>query len=504
MVNDSGWTQLHFCAKYGNLKKIETLADKGTNIHLKTDDGDNCLHIAALFGHVDLCKTLVKKHNFDVHEVNNNGWTALHFSAQGGSYELVNFFIANGSYIYHPTDDGENCLHVASLYGHFHLCKTLVNKHKVDVHEANDNGWTPLHFSAQRGSDKLMHFFVNKGADIHVLTNSGQSCLHIGALYGHLELCKTLVNKYQSKVNETDNKGRAALHFSAKIGSYNLITFFIDKGSNISLRTNDGKNCLHIAAKNGHVDLCQILMKKYKFDVHETSNDGWTVLHFSSQGGSDELVKFFADKGTDIQVLTNSGQNCLHIAALYGHFGLCKTFLNDCIFDVNIADNDGWTALLCSAKSGNFALFTCILEKSSEIYCKTNKMENVLHLCAHNGHFDICEFVLKYFTTDYKNNNTNKQYALNGKLYKSQIFYKYNAIFLHAMDADGNTYLHLAADGNQFKVCKLLLKYDTDILTLLNQKGESAREIAKKSGYKDVLNSLKAYYDRIGMLLLDF
>ena len=82
-------------------------------------------------------------------------------------------------------------------------------------------------------------------------------------------------------------------------------------------------------------------------------------------------------------------------------------------------------------------------------------MENVLHLCAHNVHFDICEFVLKYFTKDYKNNNTNKQYALNGKLYKSQIFYKHNTIFLHAMDADGNTYLHLAADGNQFKVCKL-------------------------------------------------
>ena len=75
-----------------------------------------------------------------MHEVNNNGWTALHFSAQGASYELVNFFIENESYIYYPTDDGENCLHVASLYGHFQLCKTLVNKHKFDVHETNDNG----------------------------------------------------------------------------------------------------------------------------------------------------------------------------------------------------------------------------------------------------------------------------------------------------------------------------------------------------------------------------
>ena len=83
----------------------------------------------------------------------------------------------------------------------------------------------------------------------------------------------------------------------------------------------------------------------------------------------------------------------------------------------------------------------------------------------------------------------------------SQVFYKYNTIFLHAMDNDGNTYLHLAAAWNQAKVCKLLLKYDTEIINLLNKKDETAKDIAQERMHKDVLTSLRAEYDRAGMFL---
>ena len=91
------------------------------------------------------------------------------------------------------------------------------------------------------------------------------------------------------------------------------------------------------------------------------------------------------------------------------------------------------------------------------------------------------------------------QYALNGKSYRNQIFYKYDTIFLHAMDDQGNTYLHLAAEGNHVKVCELLLRYDTEIITLSNQKDKTARDLAKNNDHCDALNALKAEYQRKGM-----
>ena len=66
------------------------------------------------------------------------------------------------------------------------------------------------------------------------------------------------------------------------------------------------------------------------------------------------------------------------------------------------------------------------------------------------------------------------------------------------MDVDGNTYLNLASKGNEAKVCELLLRYDTEIIALSNKEDKTVRDIAKDKGHKNVLNVLKAEYERSG------
>ena len=61
-----------------------------------TNDGWNCLHIAALFGHLSFCKILKDKHNFDVHMADKDGSTAVHHSARHGSYDLWTYFADMG------------------------------------------------------------------------------------------------------------------------------------------------------------------------------------------------------------------------------------------------------------------------------------------------------------------------------------------------------------------------------------------------------------------------
>ena len=60
------------------------------------------------------------------------------------------------------------------------------------------------------------------------------------------------------------------------------------------------------------------------------------------------------------------------------------------------------------------------------------------------------------------------------------------------MDKDGNTYLHLAAVGNQ-TLCELLLKYDAEIITLLNRKDKTARDIPKEIIH---INNFSLYYPK--------
>ena len=566
MADNLGWTALHCAAQSGIYELVTYFADMGTDINLKTNDGKNCLHIAAVAGHLDLCKMLIEKHKFDVNMADNLGSTALHFSVQSGSYELFRYFAYIEADIHLKTKDTMNCLHIAASKGHLNLCKEFIDKYKFDVNMTDKCGWTGLHFAATTGSCELVEYFADMGTDIHLETDDGMNCLHIAACQGHLNLCRVLIDKYKFDVNMVDSLGWVALHCSAQSGSYELVTYFADLGTNIHLKTIGGVNCLHIAANGGHLNLCKVLIDKHKFDINMTANCGWTALHFSVEKGSYELATYFVDMRTDIHRKANDGQNCLHIAALNGHFKLCKYFLEihnfdvnmkdnlgwtalhysvqsgnyelviyiadmtadihlktsdgtNCLhiaalegylklckyfleihnFDVNMEDNEGWTSLHKSAKNGSFDVFSYILGEGSEIYCKTKNMKNVLHISAEHGHVDICKFVLKHFTKDYQENNSRNQHTLIGKSYTSQVFYKYNTIFLHAMDNDGNTYLHLATGGNQAKVCELLLKYDTEVITLLNKKDETAREIAEQKNHGEVLTLLKAEYDRAGM-----
>ena len=502
MTDNLGRASFHFSAQNGSYEIIKFFANKGTDIHPKTNTGSNCLHIAARHGHLNLCRKLVYEFKFDTQIMDDDGFTALHRSVQNGNYELVKFFIDEGTDIHLKTFIGHNCLHIAAINGHFNLCKILIRKHKFDVKITGNNGITALHCAITNGSYELVKFFIDKGSDLFLKTKDGMNCLHIAAFNGNLNLCKTLINKHKFKMNMMDNLGLTEFHWSVYSSNYELFKFFAGKVSDIYLKTRSGMNCLHIAAFFNHLNLCKTLVNEHNFVVDSSDNGGWTSLHICVKSGNSELFNFFIGRGANIHLKTNDGKNCLHIASLNGHLNLCKVFLNEYKFNINMRDNDGCTPLHCSASNGSFELFSYLLEKGSEIYCKTRKMKNVLHLSAVNGHFDICKFVLDFFVKDYVNNNTKKQYSKLGKSYRSQIFYKYNTIFLHAMDTDGNTYLHLAADGNQSKVCEILLKYDSEIIFLLNKKDESARDIAMKNGYKDVLKALKVEYDRAGMFSL--
>ena len=367
-LRDSGWTALHYCAKYGDYESIKSFADVGIDINLKTNDGKTILHIAALYGHLNLCKTLTDKHNFDVNTTSNARWTALHYSARNGSYELVNFFAYMGTDIYLKEDSGWNCLHIAALYGHFNLCNTLLHKHKFDIHITDDEGWTALHYSARNGSYELVKFFADIGTDIYLKNHLGWNCLHIAALCGHLNLCNTLILKYNFDVGIASNSRGTALHYSARYGTYELVKLFADIGTDIHLKNNLGQNCLHIAAAYKHLNLCQALIDKHNFDVYMVDNNGWTALHYAARKGSSELVSFFADMGIDIHIKDNLGQNCLHFAALSGHVNLCKTLLDKHNFHVDMTSNEGWTALHYSARNDTYELVQFFADMKADIY----------------------------------------------------------------------------------------------------------------------------------------
>ena len=89
-------------------------------------------------------------------------------------------------------------------------------------------------------------------------------------------------------------------------------------------KTNNSSNCLHIAASNGHLNLCRKLLENFNFDISLTDRKGWNALHYATKGGDLELFCFFIQKGSDVYGKTKIKNNCLHIAASNGQLKLLK------------------------------------------------------------------------------------------------------------------------------------------------------------------------------------
>ena len=89
VMKEEGGAPLYYSAKYGSYELVKLFAVIGTDIQLKKKLGQNCLCVAAGYKHLNPCRTLTNKHNFDVHMIDNSEWTALHYAARNGSSELV-------------------------------------------------------------------------------------------------------------------------------------------------------------------------------------------------------------------------------------------------------------------------------------------------------------------------------------------------------------------------------------------------------------------------------
>ena len=67
LTDVDGCTAHHYSARCGSYELFKCFTDIEARIYLKNNDGSNFLHIAALYGHLNLCKILKDKQNFDVH-----------------------------------------------------------------------------------------------------------------------------------------------------------------------------------------------------------------------------------------------------------------------------------------------------------------------------------------------------------------------------------------------------------------------------------------------------
>ena len=492
--DDSGWSALHHGAWSFDLELFQYLIEKGSDIFVKTRKSRSCLHLAALVGDLRICRVVLRNYNVDINARDDYGFTVLHSAAGSGHSELLQYLIENGSDVFRKTKNGKSCLHLAAERGHLKICRVLLQHYNFVVDERDDDGSAVLHSAALGGNLELFQYLIENGSDVFSKTKNGRSCLHIAAEQGHLKICRMLLTNYNFAFHERDDDGLAVLHNAALSGDLELFQDLIENGSDVFSKTKNGRSCFHIAAEEGYLKICRVLLENYNFDVHERDDDGLAVLHSAALGGDLELFQYLIQNGSDVYSKTKNGRSCLHIAAEEGHLRICRVLLENYNFDVHERDDDGLAVLHNAALGGDLELFQYLIQNGSDVYSKTKDGRSSLHLAAEKGHLKICRVLLQNYNFDIHERDDSGWSALHHGAWSfdlelfQYLIEKGSDIFVKTRK--NRSCLHLAALVGDLRICRVVLRnYNVDI-NARDDYGFTVLHSAAGSGHSELLQYL--------------
>jgi ankyrin repeat protein len=192
----------------------------GTSLHLTTDRR--------------VTKTLLE-HGADINAKNGLGYTPLVNAISKWKPDLVDLLVEAGADVQLSYDENVSALNLAIEMGSFQMVERLLDA-KCDVN-GHPGGVPPLHLSAKKGQDDILHFLIERGADL-AIRHKDRTVLHVTR-------CPATIDKllaYGADVNAKDKTGSTAFMLATKECSVPLMEIYLMAGAEVSpthLREND-------------------------------------------------------------------------------------------------------------------------------------------------------------------------------------------------------------------------------------------------------------------------
>jgi len=153
------------------------------------------LHIASSFGHLNIVKCLVEKHQCDPLKKGINMESSLHEAARKGRLDVIKYFIdVIGVDQNHEGEGGNTPLHYSVDSGNLDAINYLLMEAHCNLSCVNHALQTPLHLACAKGSLEVVRFLSRHivFTDDPLLDIEKNSPLHLAAAKGHFDIVKYL------------------------------------------------------------------------------------------------------------------------------------------------------------------------------------------------------------------------------------------------------------------------------------------------------------------------
>ncbi len=166
------------------------------------------------------------------------GKTLLMHDAEAGLFSDVEKWVRLGADVHDIDNDGRTALILAASEGH-HLVVRLLLDHGADANAVDHRGRTACRIAASEGHHLVVKVLLDHGADVNVAGEDGETALIRAARRGHLEAVQDLV-AHGAQVDAICGGGKTALMWAVLWNQADTTRVLLHRGANASLIDREG------------------------------------------------------------------------------------------------------------------------------------------------------------------------------------------------------------------------------------------------------------------------
>lgn len=475
-VDQTGKTEFirAVCKGGVNLFYAEMLAEfPDTNVNVQDKQGRTALHWASVGGHADMVRLCLSVPECAIGLKDNDGFTAFDLSvrAAGGNEMIPNLFY-------------KSMFDLGDTHPHEALLRVLTVTSEPAEEERPAFPGAALFDPVKHQNQPLVEALINRGVNLTVRNEDGDTALHVAARVGNVEIASLLLEA-GSDVNAEGYGGATPSQCVGRSSDKRMEQVLRDWEVDADEKEKSILKSRHLVEESKRGVEHKLGDKK-----EPRNGDGLTPLLQAVKDGNLDTVRSLMKAGANMEAEDGGQRTALQVAARQGHIDLIEILLASGA-RTDVGGDWKEAALLLAAEYGKLGVVNALLAVGAKVHGREGTTRSPLHLAAANGHSTTVQGIIdggaQIDRPDHLNETALHDAAMAGHTDIVRVLVENGANINER--GDGGTALHMAANNGHAETIAMLLSRGANT-EVTDNKNETALHSAAAAGHTSIVQAL--------------